>query len=211
MVPRVPSPRPSGRHNHTPSYQCFVDLPGLHPPKFVEATQHPLEDRQHHSLGLCQERRGELQSASPGDPGEDSGQEIPDWQLHPSVFRAITARWGSPSIDLFASCASKQTQRFFSWDTSHNPEAVDALSQEWDFTLAYAFLPIPLLKSGEEAGDVEGHLHPGLSPMGSPDMASFASFADSDGGLPASVHRQPNDESDDEETAPILHNLHLAV
>jgi hypothetical protein len=36
-------------------------------------------------------------------------QEIPDWQLHPSVFRAISARWGSPSINLFASSASKQT------------------------------------------------------------------------------------------------------
>jgi hypothetical protein len=144
------------------SYQCFgeycyVDLRGLHPPKVVEATQHPLEGRQHHSLGLCQERRGYLQSASPGDRGEDSGQsspdvhphtsglhshreniladvascfqEIPDWQLHPSVFRAISARWGSSSIDLFASCASKQTRRFFSCDAS-----------------AYTFPPIPLLK-----------------------------------------------------------------
>jgi hypothetical protein len=72
-------------------------------------------------------------------------QEIPDWQLHPSVFRVISARWGS-SIDLFASRASKQTQRFFSWDASDNPEAVDALSQKWDFTLAYAFPLIPLLK-----------------------------------------------------------------
>jgi hypothetical protein len=41
-------------------------------------------------------------------------QEIPDWQLHPFVFRAITARWGLPMIDLFASNASKQTQRFYS-------------------------------------------------------------------------------------------------
>jgi hypothetical protein len=35
-------------------------------------------------------------------------QEIPDWQLHPLVFRAISARWGPPTIDLFASRASKQ-------------------------------------------------------------------------------------------------------
>jgi hypothetical protein len=67
-------------------------------------------------------------------------------QLYPSVFRAISARWGSPSIDLSASRASKQTQRFFSWDASDNPEAVDALSQKWDFTLVYAFPPIPLFK-----------------------------------------------------------------
>jgi hypothetical protein len=73
-------------------------------------------------------------------------KEIPDWQLHPSVFRAILARWGPSSIDLFASCASKQTDRFFNWDAADNPEAVKALSQKWDFTLAYAFPPIPLLK-----------------------------------------------------------------
>jgi hypothetical protein len=89
MVPGVPSPRPLGWHNHSPSYQCFgkywyVDLPGLHPPKFVEATQHPLEGRQHHSLGLCQERRGDLQSASPGDRREDSGQGSPDVRPHSS-------------------------------------------------------------------------------------------------------------------------------
>jgi hypothetical protein len=57
-------------------------------------------------------------------------------------------------------------------------------------------------ESGEEAGDVEGHLHPGLSPLGSPDMASFASFADSDEGSLASFHRQPSDGSDDREAAP---------
>jgi hypothetical protein len=58
-------------------------------------------------------------------------------------------------IYLFASNASKQTQHFYSWDTSNNPEGVDALSQRWDFPLAYAFPPIALLKSGEEVGDVE--------------------------------------------------------
>jgi hypothetical protein len=65
-------------------------------------------------------------------------QEIPDWQLHPSVFRAISARWDPPSTDLFTSRASKQTHHFFSWDAADNPEAVDALSQKWDFTLAYS-------------------------------------------------------------------------
>jgi hypothetical protein len=73
-------------------------------------------------------------------------QEIPDWYLHPFGFRAIAARWGLPKIDLFARNASKQTQRFYRWDASNNPEGVDALSQRWDFPLAYAFPPIALLK-----------------------------------------------------------------
>jgi hypothetical protein len=73
-------------------------------------------------------------------------KEISDWQLHPLVFRVISARWGLPIINLFASNASKQTQRFFSWDASDNLEVIDALSQRWDFSLMYAFPPIALLK-----------------------------------------------------------------
>jgi hypothetical protein len=63
---------------------------------------------------------------------------LPDWHLSPSVFRRICAALGTPQIDLFASKASKQTRRFFSWNALDRPEAVDALSQVWDFDLAYA-------------------------------------------------------------------------
>jgi hypothetical protein len=73
-------------------------------------------------------------------------QELPDLHLHPNVFQAIAARWGLPVIDLFASNASKQTKRFYSWNAFDKPEGVDALSQKWDFSLAYAFPPIALLK-----------------------------------------------------------------
>jgi hypothetical protein len=37
---------------------CFFELPGLHPPKVVKATQHPLEGRQHHGPGLRQKGKG---------------------------------------------------------------------------------------------------------------------------------------------------------
>jgi hypothetical protein len=137
-------------------------FPGLYPPKVVKATQHPLEGRQHHGPGLRQEGMGYIQSKSPSESGKGSGdgllpvyiptgeniladsssrfQEIPDWHLHPFVFRAIAARWGLPKINLFASNASKQTLRFYSWDASDNPEGVYALP------LLYAFPPIALLK-----------------------------------------------------------------
>jgi hypothetical protein len=72
-------------------------------------------------------------------------QEIPDWHVHPFVFWAIAARWGIPMINLFTSNASKQTQRFYSWDASDNP-GVNTLSQRWDFPLMYANPPITLLK-----------------------------------------------------------------
>jgi hypothetical protein len=73
-------------------------------------------------------------------------QSLPDWHLSPDVFLQISAFKGLPQIDLFASRLSAQTIRFYSWDAADSPEAIDALSQIWDFDLAFLFLPIPLLK-----------------------------------------------------------------
>jgi hypothetical protein len=73
-------------------------------------------------------------------------QSIPDWLLSPKVFNLTSSVRGLPVIDLFASCQSAQTRRFFGWDAADRPEAIDALSQRWDFSLAYAFPPIPLLQ-----------------------------------------------------------------
>jgi hypothetical protein len=71
---------------------------------------------------------------------------IPDWHLAPRVFHQILSLKGPPLIDLFASRRSAQTRRFFAWNAADRPEAIDALSQKWDFSLAYLFPPIPLLK-----------------------------------------------------------------
>jgi hypothetical protein len=73
-------------------------------------------------------------------------QSIPDWHLSPKVFLQVSALRGLPQIDLFASHQLAQTSRFFSWDAADAPEAIDALSQRWDFELAFLFTPIPLLK-----------------------------------------------------------------
>jgi hypothetical protein len=73
-------------------------------------------------------------------------QSILDWHLSPEVFAMIEARWGLLAINLFASHASAQTRRFFSWSTTDNPEAVNALCQKLVFDLAFLFPPIPLLK-----------------------------------------------------------------
>jgi hypothetical protein len=115
-----------------------------------------------------------MQSTSPSGSGEGSGVGAPDVPPlasglrlhggeHPGRRRVLFPRgsrlassprrvpgdrsqMGLPKINLFASNTSKQTQRFYSWDASDNPEGVDALSQRWDFPLAYAFPPIALLK-----------------------------------------------------------------
>jgi hypothetical protein len=71
-------------------------------------------------------------------------QLVPDWHLAPSVFHQISALRGPPQIDIFASCQSPQTKRFYSWKAVDVPEAIDALSLRWDFKLAFLFPPIPL-------------------------------------------------------------------
>jgi hypothetical protein len=73
-------------------------------------------------------------------------QLIPDWHLSPRVFHQISTLRGPPQIDLCASRQSAQTRRFYSWNAADIPEAIDALSQRWDFKLAFLFSPIPLLK-----------------------------------------------------------------
>jgi hypothetical protein len=73
-------------------------------------------------------------------------QSIPDWHLSPRVFLQISALRGLPQINLFASRHSAQTSRFYSWDAKGAPEAINALSQRWDFELAFLFPPIPLFK-----------------------------------------------------------------
>jgi hypothetical protein len=83
-------------------------------------------------------------------PSEENVQTnaAPDWHWHltPRVFHQISALRGPLQIDLFASRQSAQTRRFYSWNATDIPEAIDALSQRSDFKLAFLFPPIPLLK-----------------------------------------------------------------
>ena len=69
----------------------------------------------------------------------------PDWHLPPETFHRICRRFGRPEIDLFASAASAHLPRFFAWGNAHAAEAFDALAQRWEFVMAYAFPPPPLL------------------------------------------------------------------
>lgn len=68
-----------------------------------------------------------------------------EWALNKDVFREITRIWGIPDVDLFATKANRQVQNFCSLDPMGNPWAVDALSVGWQWDLAYAFPPIPLV------------------------------------------------------------------
>ena len=72
-------------------------------------------------------------------------QDLPDWHLHPTIFRRIVRLWGLPEVDLFATDKSAHLPRFFAWGASTEAEAFDALAQRWVFDIAYAFPPPALL------------------------------------------------------------------
>lgn len=68
-----------------------------------------------------------------------------DWALNHQVFKDITRLWGTPEIDLFATRSNRQVREFCSLDPQGGPMAIDALSIKWDWNLAYAFPPIPMI------------------------------------------------------------------
>jgi hypothetical protein len=106
-------------------------------------------------------------------------------------------------VSLFASNASKQTQRFFSWDASDNPEAVYALSQKWDFSLEYAFPPIPLLKRVVKKLETSKGTFILVSPLWKAQTwLALLLMLKVLGGSPISVHGQPSDGSDNGKAAP---------
>jgi hypothetical protein len=135
---------------------------------------HPMENRQHHGAGPHPEGGRPQGKGSPRGSREDPpshpsastasaacihpfGRERPgrrslevpaDPELapRPQGFSKDIISQGSPQIDLFASRQSAQTRCFFSWSAADVLEAIDALSQKWDFKLAFLFPPILLLK-----------------------------------------------------------------
>lgn len=68
-----------------------------------------------------------------------------EWSLNKQVFRMIVDLWGSPEIDLFATRKNRQVEKFCSLNPQERPWVVDALSVEWNWGLAYAFPPLPLI------------------------------------------------------------------
>ncbi|CAJ0915455.1 unnamed protein product [Ranitomeya imitator] len=70
----------------------------------------------------------------------------------------LVNKWGLPEIDLFASRQNAKVEAFFSLNPRDGSRGVDALAQEWNFRLAYAFPPIPILakvlQKGKEATSV---------------------------------------------------------
>ncbi|CAJ0962129.1 unnamed protein product [Ranitomeya imitator] len=75
-----------------------------------------------------------------------------EWMLNRKIFKMITAQWGIPQIDLFATRANRQVRAFASLNREDKPDILDALQVPWTFDLAYAFPPWNLLPLGKTKG-----------------------------------------------------------
>ena len=66
-----------------------------------------------------------------------------EWSLHPQLARDLLRRWGSPSIDLFATSQREASPILF---PCPDPQAVfeDAFRHPWSDLDLYMFLPLPL-------------------------------------------------------------------
>lgn len=69
-------------------------------------------------------------------------QTMPEWHLLPQVTTRIFAKWGTPIIDLFATRFTRVVSSYCTLDY-RDTRAVfhDALSQIWDYPLAWVFPP----------------------------------------------------------------------
>lgn len=67
-----------------------------------------------------------------------------EWKLNTQLFEDVTAHWGTPSIDLFASRLNYQLKPFVSWRPDPEAMAIDAFSINWKENF-YAFPPFALI------------------------------------------------------------------
>lgn len=68
--------------------------------------------------------------------------QLPEWTLSRNILKIIFNRWGTPSVDLFASARSAIMKRYVSEDVKDRKCLyVDAFSQPWNFSLGWAFPP----------------------------------------------------------------------
>ena len=68
-----------------------------------------------------------------------------EWRLNPLVFGQITQRFGTPTIDLFASRLNYQLKPFVAWGPDPEASFTDAFTLNWATWVFYAFPPFSIL------------------------------------------------------------------
>ena len=72
--------------------------------------------------------------------------ENTEWSLHPVLFDQITAQFGIPEVDLFASRNNHQVDKYVSWGPDPHAFSINAFHLNWSqFQCCYIFPPFRLL------------------------------------------------------------------
>ena len=68
-----------------------------------------------------------------------------EWILHRSIFQHIIKILGCPQVDLFASRLCHQISQYVAWRPDPMSIATDAMQQDWNNSLGYAFPPFCMI------------------------------------------------------------------
>ena len=68
-----------------------------------------------------------------------------EWSLHDTLFEKITAKFGKPDIDLFASRANFKVVKYISYYPDPDATGVDAFATSWSDLQFYAFPPFAII------------------------------------------------------------------
>ena len=71
--------------------------------------------------------------------------DVDDWQLNPHVFAQLDKMWGPHTIDCFASCETKQLERYCSRWWNPGCAAVDAFTISWEGECVWLSPPVYLV------------------------------------------------------------------
>ena len=73
-------------------------------------------------------------------------QSDTEWSLDPSVLDQLSAKWGVPEIDLFASRLNFKLPKYVAWKPDPGAIAIDAFTVDWsEYKLIYCFPPFSLI------------------------------------------------------------------
>jgi hypothetical protein len=70
------------------------------------------------------------------------GIDSDNWSVGAEDFSNLEVRYGPFTIDLFATCENKKTERFYSRSFERGNTGTDAFAQKWDGECAYAAPPV---------------------------------------------------------------------
>ena len=77
-------------------------------------------------------------------PADEASRVFDDnieWTLSDSLFDVICARFGQPSIDLFASRLNNKVDRYAAWHVDPGAVWIDSFAEKWSNEFFYAFPP----------------------------------------------------------------------